>query len=290
MIICPKCYSKLRRINSDLICKKCNYKAIQKNSIIFFSHENNNNFHDYNPAGLDNLFKAEGKNFWFINRKLFIRNLFNKYVSKDAKIIEVGSGTGDVAGMLLSQGYDVSVGDIHPKGLEYAKNYGIKELYQFDMRNAPFMDHFDAVGLFDVLEHIEDDTLAIKNVYQMLKREGRVIITVPAHQWLWNRDDAIALHKRRYDLKRLKKLFIENGFEILEARHFFVLILPLLFLRTIINRDDGSSPKQSEIDKEISIKPIVNRILDYVTRLEIIVLKNISLPFGGSIAVVARKK
>ena len=86
---------------------------------------------------------------------------------------------------------------MHLSGLKYAKEYGIKECYQFNLLDTPFEDEFNAVCMFDVLEHIKEDALALKNVNKSLTHKGKLVLTVPSHMWLWNRDDAIAGHKTR---------------------------------------------------------------------------------------------
>ena len=115
------------------------------------------------------------------------------------------------------------------------------------------------------------------------------MLTVPAHMWLWNRDDTIAGHKRRYTKKELVEKLKNNGFEILEARYFFMSIVPLLFLRTIVNKDDGSEIKKEEFSNEISINPIVSDILLFISRIENKVNDFLPNFFGGSIFLIARK-
>ncbi len=143
--------------------------------------------------------------------------------------------------------------------------------------------------MFDVLEHLQEDVLAMQRVQSMLKPNGHVILTVPAHQWLWNRDDAIAAHKRRYTLRELKIVMEKAGFETLHGRYFFVSILPLLLLRRILNADNGSPVEEKEHHQEININPLINRILLKMSRLE-----NRFAPWmpnlaGGSIILVAKK-
>ena len=93
--------------------------------------------------------------------------------------------------------------------------------------------------MFDVLEHIDNDSEAIRNVHKMLKPGGKAIITVPAHMWLWNKQDRIASHRKRYELDQLRRLFESSGFKVLKATAFFISLLPLLYLRTIFDKDDG---------------------------------------------------
>lgn len=249
------------------------------------------NHGDYNSKGLDNLYNAEEKHFWFIVRKEFIYQNMQKYIQKQNKIIEVGAGTGNVSRYLMKKGYNnISVGEMYINGLKYAQNYGIQECYQFNLLKTPFQDEFDTVCMFDVLEHIEDDDLALKNIYKSLTKEGKIVLTVPAHLWLWNRDDAIAGHKRRYTKETLLKKLENNGFEIITIRYFFILITPLLYLRTILNRDDKSDIKPQEYNIDISMNPLLNKILLFISRIENKINKLLPNLVGGSLFVMARKK
>ena len=151
------------------------------------------NHSDYNSNRLNNLYTQEEKHFWFISRKELILQEVEKVIPKNSKIIEIGAGTGNVSRYLEGNGYrDISVGEMHYAGLRYAQEYGINNCFQFDLLRSPFENEFDTVGMFDVLEHIDDDCFALKNVSRMLRNNGVVVLTVPAHMWLWTRSDAVA--------------------------------------------------------------------------------------------------
>ena len=175
-------------------------------------------------------------------------------------------------------------------GLQYAGSYGVRERYQFDLLKAPFEDEFDTVCMFDVLEHIEDDQLALKNVQCMLNKDGMIVLTVPAHMWLWNRDDVVAGHKRRYTKAMLNAKLEEAGFEIMVSRYFFIFIIPLLWLRTIVQRDSKESVRQEEYQQELAIHPLINKVLLGLSRFENWINHLIPNIMGGSIFVIARKK
>lgn len=265
------------------------YKEIDNIKIF---HENMNESHeDYNSKGLDNLYMQEEKHFWFIARKEFILHTVVKYIKSKDKIIEIGAGTGNIARYLQKNGYkNISVGEIHLNGLKYAQSYGMKDCYQFDLLDSPFENEFDVVCMFDVLEHIPDDNLALQNVYKMLKVDGKIILTVPSHMWLWNRDDRIAGHKIRYIKKELIQRLENNGFEVLTVRYFFIVITPLLFLRRVLNKDDGSKVKEEEYNSDISMNPMLSKILLFISRIENKLNRFLPNWFGGSLFVIARKK
>lgn len=263
---------------------------LELSEIVVIHGEINKEHSDYNSQGLDCLHAVEEKHFWFISRKEFIFHQLKKFVDKTSKLIEVGAGTGNVSRYLMQRGFsDIAVGEMHLNGLEYARDYGVKECYQFDLLEVPFESEFDAVGMFDVLEHIENDVFAITNVHKMLKSGGYVVLTVPAHMWLWSRDDNIAGHKRRYTRKELVAKLENGGFEVLDSRYFFVGIVPLLLLRRIVNRDTKKQIETKEYKKVISINPILNKFLLFSTRIENKIASFLPNFFGGSLYVIGRK-
>ncbi|MBT8348468.1 MAG: class I SAM-dependent methyltransferase [Sulfurovum sp.] len=246
---------------------------------------------DYNSQGLDVLYNEEEKHFWFIARKEFIYQQIKNIVSPSSKIIEIGAGTGNVSRYLKSKGYTgIAIGEMHIKGLQYAKSYGINECYQFDLLRTPFEKEFDAICLFDVLEHIEEDSRALENINKMLTAQGHVILTVPAHTWLWNRDDLIAGHKRRYTKNELFKKLEKSGLKVIVSRYFFISIVPLLFLRRFLHRDDGTDILPEEYQADISMNPVLNNILLYLSRFENKFNGYLPNILGGSLLVVATKK
>lgn len=272
-----------------MFCPVCDYSAVKVDNEYISFDSGFGNSPDYDVQGLELLYKAEKVHFWFKNRVKVILDMLAKYIPNDMQIIEVGAGTGGVARELIKEGYCVAVGELYSKGLEFARSYGITRRYQFNIYNTPFKEHFDVCCLFDVLEHLDYDYVALKNVSTMLKKNGYIILTVPAHMWLWNKDDVTAKHKRRYEQKELVHLVENAGFDVLEAKNFFLSILPLLYMRTILKRDVGGENHDAEYGS-IEIHPIINHILDVVTRIENALFTNLHPSVGGSIILIGRKK
>ncbi len=287
MILCPNCKNEIVSINFS--CHNCGYGPKVIDEIVIFHPNLDRHSFDYNSSSLDVLFKTENSHFWFLQRKKVIKYIVNRFVSKTDKIIEIGAGTGNVTRILKNDGYDISVGEIYVTGLKYAQTYGITNCYQFDLLQTPFVDEFDTICMFDVLEHLEDEKLTLNNVSKSLKKNGKVILTVPAYNFLWNRDDAIAFHKRRYTKKYLKKVLIANGFEVIKVKYFFASLIPLLLLRRFLNRDDGSSIRDEEFNVDLKQSFLINSVLNIILSIEYFIFMILPLPFGGSIIAVARK-
>ena len=244
---------------------------------------------DYDPQGLDIIYSEEKKHFWFIARRERIHKLFAKFIHKNSKIIEVGAGTGSVTRYLIEKGYDVSSGEIHISGLKYAKSYGVKNCYQFDIYKQPFEKEFDAVGMFDVLEHLENDQLALKKIHEMLNPKGHLLLSVPAGMWLWSREDKVAGHKRRYSKKDLVTLLEATGYEVKYISYMFSAILPLLILRRFIRPDSDNRVEFFEYSISTKMPKSLNFFLLWLTRIESTLGRLQSYIYGGSILVVAKK-
>ena len=289
MIVCPDCGIELQEEGPRLECPGCSFCAHRRDGILFFPVENvTGDFEDYKADWLDRLYKYEQDHFWFKNRRRFIRRIFNKYVDKKERILEIGAGTGSVSRMLAENGYCPELGEIHLKGLQYAAQYGLNRLYRFDTRKAPFKEEFDTVCMFDVLEHIEDDGLVLRNIHRMLKKEGKLILTVPAHRFLWSGIDEASGHKRRYELKELKSKLMDNGFDIVDAGHFFTFLLPFLYIRTLLNRKE-TRPLE-DMDTGLRINRLFNLFFNGLSVMEYYLFAGFSPGFGGSIIIVGRKQ
>ena len=250
---------------------------------------------DYDPGGLDALYQIEQDHFWFKARNHAIADVFERYIPQDAEIIEIGAGTGAVSRHLIENNYEVAVADIHLRGLKYAQTYGITKCHKLDIYQMPFEDEFDAVCLFDVIEHLDNEAFALKNIHDSVKEQGRIVVTVPAHQWLWSRDDAIAGHKRRYTRKSLMESIESAGFETIECKYIFSLVTPLLALRRLVRPDSGADVDPKEIVRlsdqaGIKINPVVNFLLSKLCAVERLMQRALPLPFGGSLLLVAKKR
>lgn len=275
------------------LCEQCGFKALIKDGIVFFDPEIPQDHKDFDATILDSLYEFEQKHFWFIHRKKIISEVVARYSEKNEKIIEIGAGTGNIARILWSEGYkNICVGEMHANGLEYAKHYGLSGLYQFDLLKTPFIEHFDVIFLFDVIEHIDRDNLAIKQTGNMLKKGGKIILTVPMYKWLWSNIDENSGHKRRYSVKTIKSLFNNKDFEILYCSHFFSLILPLLLLRKLMNKKKYKIKNNDQLTQKIGLKisPATNSILGFICKIEFALFKLFNLKTGGNLIVVCEKK
>jgi SAM-dependent methyltransferase len=161
----------------------------------------------------------------------------------------------------------------------------------------PFGPAFHLVGLFDVLEHLDDDVGVLRDLRRLLAAGGRLLLTVPADPALWSYFDEASHHRRRYTPATLRAALAAAGFRVDYLTPFMAALYPLVWLgrrwqgRQKVER--GAPPDPDEnfrlAMREVRVVPGVNGLLTTVLAAEAgLVARRRVLPFGTSIAVVAR--
>ncbi len=237
------------------------------------------------------LRQVEENNFWFKVRNRILIGLIKKYSgqSGNKKLLEIGCGTGYVlSGLSASTDFDLFGSDIHVEGLKYAKQrVPSAEFIQMDATAMPFNNEFNAIGAFDVLEHISEDELALKNIHSSLCQEGVLYISVPQYMFMWSSLDEISFHKRRYSKTELIQKVSDAGFEIEYCGSFVFGLFPAMVISRFLMQ------KKQEVtsgNEEFKINKFLNAALESVLTVDEFLIKlGIRLPFGGSLICVAKK-
>lgn len=144
---------------------------------------------------------------------------------------------------------------------------------------------FDAIIMCDVIEHIEDDVNFLENtVKNLLKKDGRIIITVPAYQSLFSKHDEELRHYRRYNIKMIKNICNKTSFKIMKYHYFYCLLLLPRLISKLLKKDDKANNWKFSEDHFItkSIKSVLN--IDYF-----ICKKMNKLSFGLSLFIILKK-
>ncbi len=221
---------------------------------------------------------------WHIGRKKILECILKKYCHVDSRILDFGCGPGGNIDLLKKFGKVWGV-DFSLEALNFAKNKPFEELRRNEPENIPFKDsEFDLVTAFDVLEHTENDLAIIKEINRVLKDDGFILLTVPAHTWLWSGHDMAMEHKRRYSKKDLLEKLKKGGFVIKKQTHFVFPGIFYIFYCKILK----TKPKKGET-LDITLPKFLNRILILWLVLEAKIIKMISIPFGTSFVVLAQK-
>ncbi len=150
------------------------------------------------------------------------------------------------------------------------------------------------MGLFDVVEHIEDDEQFLRYISLYLKKEGLVYITVPAFQALWSDEDVEAGHFQRYTLKNLELICEKAGLELVYSTYIFsILPVPVFLFRSVPSKlklNKNKNPLEKQRKEHHPSNGFLGMILDKIWSWELNrVKKNQKIPFGGSCFVIAKK-
>ncbi len=268
-------------------------KQLSNNKIIIIDNEPVNK--DYPKSVYKFLFNIESKHFWFWGRNKIIQRLIkNKIKNKNnLTFFEVGCGTGYVLSLLERIGFQVTGLDMHLEGLKIAQRRVNGTLWCGDINSIKSHKQFDAVGLFDVLEHVDKEDIMLKQIKKFLNRDGLLFITVPAHMSLWSVVDEVSGHKTRYTKKDLTSLLVKNGYQIQSASYYgSFLYFPLYFLRKLrsnktLNKKDIQSILLSG---GLTLPPLLlNLLFKGLFLIEEKILQFVTLPVGTSLIIVAKK-
>lgn len=247
----------------------------------------------YPEEGNALCFLVEDSSFWFQHRNRCILEALRLFPPPGA-FFDVGGGNGCVARAIQDIGQEVVLVEPGIAGVQNALSRGIRQVVRGALDDTGVMPGtLPAVGLFDVVEHIADDSGFMAGLHRLVAPEGRVYITVPAFQCLWSGEDVLAGHSRRYTVPSLNRLLENAGFTIEFATYFFgFLPLPIL-LRRVLPYRLGLTPTLTESDARSDHQPdgpVVNRVLQFLTRRELSrIADKDPLRIGGSCLAVARK-
>lgn len=207
------------------------------------------------------------------------RVLFRLVKLNNHKILDLGCGTGYI-GLHYLKNNEVYFADISSNALDRLPVSSESKFLVDASKDIPFKDFFDIIFCADVLEHIEKDQVALKNIFLALKPGGRLILTLPAYSKLYGHHDKLTGHFRRYDKKNIKTSAEKIGFDFLSSRYTMsFLFLPFL-INQIVIKENSVYRGKSKIENKI--KPLLN----FISWIE----SNINLPFGIGLIVILKKK
>lgn len=189
----------------------------------------------------EEMARTQETHWWFVARREILEALIRKFspTKTQKNILEIGAGTGANLEMLSTLGKvtavepnEVARKNISEKFSEKITLINGKIPGELNLQNQKF----DVICLFDVLEHIEDDKAALREIKKILERDGRIILTVPAFQFMWSNHDKNLHHFRRYSKKDLCNLIKSCGLEVVEISYFNFFLFPIAFLARILTK------------------------------------------------------
>lgn len=290
MIVCAKCDKELVSSGGGYTCKSCGYEAAEKDGIIDFLG-GAEQAEGYNEQCFEVDYEKSGSCFWFEGRNHALLRLCRMRLAPGARMLEIGCGAGQTLEYLAKRGIRVEGADIYREALILAKKKYDARYFRADIRKLPFRDEYDAVGMFDVLEHVDNEALALKNARAALKKDGALAITVPALRQLWSRHDEALNHLRRYEAAGLRKLLSDNGFKVLKLTYMFFSLLPALYIERVAlsPRRKASIKDDGYLEKELSLPRPVNSLFGTLSWAEAMLLPYVNMPLGSTIIAIAQK-
>lgn len=236
-------------------------------------------------------YKLVGTDNW-LNQHRF--TLVTKFMdnSDKQKLLDYGCGNGLFLQYLLNNNWSLSLSGFDPyllskdtNDIKILEDKGINFHKQF---NNVANTTYDVVTALDVIEHIEDDKKALIGIRKILKPDGKLLLTVPSHPWLYSLYDATVGHYRRYTSASIQNVLTEAGFTVVEQRYFFIFLIPAsLFIKyyLLVKKIMG---RKMDIN-ELPLNPL--GIFSLAIRIEDFLMERggVKFPCGVSLFVHARK-
>lgn len=251
----------------------------------------------YPEWGNQACFDVEDSSFWFRHRNACILEAVSQYPPA-GPLFDIGGGNGFVARAMQDAGLEVVLVEPGAAGIVNARRRGIQQVVHATLEDARFIPgSLPAIGLFDVVEHMEDDHKFLETIRIHLSSHGRIYLTVPAYQALWSEADVVAGHYRRYSRRVLRELIERVGFEVELATGFFRFLPPAILAMRVIPYRLGwkTPPEAQEVDTKMvrqhQVKNgLVGRTLSWIQQREVTgIRERRENKFGASWLVVARK-
>ncbi len=286
---CPNCAVAYTAV--DWTCPACSYVPPQVEGFPILAPELAQGGAGFKPEAFAELAALEANNFWFRARNQLIVWALRRHFPQMRRYLEIGCGTGYVlAG--VAQAYpqaEITGSEVFSVGLPYAKCRVEKaEILQMDARHIPYVEEFDVIGAYDVLEHIEADEAVLGELQHAIRPGGGIAITVPQHPWLWSRQDEYACHVRRYRAGELRDKVQRAGFKVEFETSFVSLLLPAMLVSRVTQRKSASD---SDPMAELRLPAFFNRSFEGIMGLERLLIRSgIRFLAGGSLMTVARKR
>lgn len=261
-----------------------------------YSPEVANAYTDYPDSGFDVTDKNADSSFWISSRNRLFKKIVQRNFLTNAKtkFLEIGCGTGEfIRQIFASKDIEITGSEVYLKGLLSAKKKLLSvEFIQFDVTQGRIGTKFHVIAAFDVIEHVDDDRAALSNINQMLEDNGVLIISVPQYMFLWSKLDEIVKHKRRYSRRELISKLNASGFEVDYVTSFLFVLFPLMLISRFFDKGGDDSPSDDRaLAKRVKFPCFINAVFELIMRIdEGLIRMGVSLPFGGTLVVVARKR
>jgi SAM-dependent methyltransferase len=242
------------------------------------------------PAFEERYLRVEETQWWCRARRDFVRRLVHESApDRCARILEIGCSGGVLLQQLSDDGYhNVQGVDISVSAVSAARARNVQNVAVMDASSLTFDNNsFDFVIASDVLEHLKSSIEALTNWRRVLAPAGKLIVFVPAFQFLWSSHDEANRHFRRYSARQLRDELNRAGFAVQRLSYWNALLTVPGFMLQMAERAFGRSTRGSDTGGLVQPPAAVNELLYRTIALENLALRHIDLPFGTSVFAVA---
>jgi SAM-dependent methyltransferase len=233
--------------------------------------------------------RVEDRHWWYRGRRRVLDRVISGLgLAADARILDAGCGSGRNMVELARYGIVTGV-ELSPLAIEAARSREVGEVLAGSITDMPLpADSFDLAVCLDVIEHLEDDRGALRELRRLVAPGGALVVTVPAYQWLWSSHDVVNEHRRRYSRSTLLRAAAPAGWRCARITYFNSLLLPVAIVLRALER---ARPPRGESSLDLWLPPApLNRLLEQPLNLEAAIIRRNgrSLPAGLSLLAVFR--
>jgi SAM-dependent methyltransferase len=233
----------------------------------------------------DHMAEHDQTHWWYTARRRVLAAFIGREIRlpAHARILEIGCGTGHNIPMLRGFG-TVDAVELDPAARAVASERLGIEVVGASLPGLQGIaePHYDLVAILDVIEHVEDDRAGLAAIARRLNPGGKVLITVPAHQWMWSAHDTLNHHHRRYSKKSLAALVADAGLKLERMSYFNSLLFPLAVAARLASKATGREGGGDTLPPAL-----VNRLFDRLFGAEAYLLGKVPLPPGLSLVAIA---
>ena len=232
----------------------------------------------------DRMAEHDATHWWYRARRDVLAALIKRKIDLPpmARILEIGCGTGHNLAMLSAFGdVDAIEIDDHSRGIaaqRLGRDVGASPLPEL---SGVADQSYDMVAILDVLEHVEDDSAALKAIARRLRPGGTILITVPQYPWMWSGHDVANHHFRRYTKATLRAVIADAGLRLTMLESFNCLLFPLAAADRIVARVTGRTGS----DDALPPAP-VNALFEKIFGLERYLVGRVPMPPGVSLVAI----
>ncbi len=243
---------------------------------------------------LQKMRRLEDTYWWFVGRRRLVRRLVDRFAPdvEPRVILDAGCGTGGTLSHLQGAG-ELWGCDLSSEALRLCRTRGFGNLSESPVESLDFPDqHFDVVISCDVIEHVPEDRRAMEEMVRVLRPGGILVLTVPAHRWLWSGHDEALDHERRYEPRSLRELVEGAGLEIELFSQAVAITMPAVLFSVAgrrIARVFGRKRERTQQTALFALPGPINRLLIWLLEVEAWLMRYVPLPVGASLVAVARK-